>query len=429
MFRNRAAVAALAVAFALLVAACGAATPPPDTGVRDDGTVVAEPTPDDPSASDEPAGGSDDESAVVVEPDPNFEEALREARLSTRGWTTDFSLHTVDYGEILNVLSRDGIPALDNPQFVTTDEADAWLGALEPVILLEVDGVAKAYPLQILTWHEIANDTIAGVPVAVTFCPLCNSAVVFDRRLDGGVFDFGVSGNLRQSDLIMWDRQTESWWQQLTGESIVGVNAGKQLTFIPAPIVSWETFKEAFPGSDVLSRDTGFRRSYGTNPYAGYDRVDNPPFLFDGPTDGQLLPKERVVAIEVNGVDAAFPFTVISQERAVNYEVGGTDLAVFFEPGTVSALDRSSILNSRDVGSTGVFDATLDGRKLTFRLDGSPEDGVIVDDETGSTWSILGKAISGELEGSQLDRILHQDHFWFAWAAFKPDTMIYFGAQ
>ena len=226
--------------------------------------------------------------------------------------------------------------------------------------------------MQILTWHEITNDEIAGVPVSVTFCPLCNSAVVFDRRLDGRILDFGVSGNLRNSDLIMWDRQTQSWWQQLTGEAIVGELAGKQLKFIPAPIVSFETFKTAYPDALVLSRETGFRRSYGANPYAGYDRVDNPPFLFDGDTDGRLLPKERVVAIAVNGVDAAFPFAILERERAVNYTVGGRDVAIFFEPGTVSALDRRNISSSRDVGATGAFDPLVDGRKLTFRLEARP---------------------------------------------------------
>ena len=189
-----------------------------------------------------------------VAPDPNFREELSEARISTRGWTTDFSLHSVPYSEsISGGPPRDGIPPIDNPKFTTFEDADTWLGGQEPVIALELNGDARACPLQILTWHEIVNDVVGGVPVAVTFCPLCNSAIVFDRRLDGVIYDFGTSGKLRNSDLIMWDRQTESWWQQFIGEAIVGEFTGKQLTFIPASIISWEDFKAANPEGTVLS--------------------------------------------------------------------------------------------------------------------------------------------------------------------------------
>ena len=273
-------------------------------------------------------------------------------------------------------------------------------------------------------WHEIVNDMVGGVPVSVTFCPLCNAGIVFDRRLDASVLDFGTSGKLRKSDLIMWDRQTQSWWQQFTGEGIVGELAGKKLTFLPSQIISWEDFKAANPEGKVLSRETGFNRSYGRNPYAGYDRADNPPFLFDGLVDGRLLPKERVAFVTVGDETAAFPFFILDVERAVNYTVNGKDLAVFFEFGTVSALDRGSIQDSKDVGAIGVFDPSVDGRKLTFRADGDN----IVDNETGSVWSILGKATEGPLTGKELTPVVHDNNFWFAVAAFKPDTKIYQGA-
>ena len=361
----------------------------------------------------------------LVAPDPNFEEALREARLSTRGWKTDFSRHTVPFTEILSGgPPRDGIPPIDEPKFIDFGEADRYLGRLEPVISLELNGDVRAYPLSILTWHEIVNDVVGGVPVAVTFCPLCNSAIVFDRRLDGVVHRFGTSGNLRHSDLIMWDRETESWWQQLTGEAIVGELAGKKLTFLAAAIISWGDFKDANPGGKVLSQDTGFQRNYGQNPYVGYDRADNPPFLFQGDLDGRLLPKERVVAVTVGDVDAAFPFSILTQERVVNYNVGGRDLVVFFKPGTRSALDQLLIGMSEEIGATGLFDAELDGRKLTFRADGDD----FIDNETGSSWNILGEAIQGPSAGKRLTPIAHTNSFWFAIAAFKPDTQIYQGA-
>ena len=375
-----------------------------------------------PAATTAPIDAS--EPGVTVAPDPNYEEDLQQAGISTRGWTTDFSLHSVPYSEIISGgPPRDGIPPIDDPKFTTFEDAAKWLGGQEPVIALELNGDARAYPLQILTWHEIVNDVVGGVPVAATFCPLCNSAIVFDRRLGGVVYDFGTSGKLRKSDLIMWDRQTESWWQQFTGEAIVGELTGKGLTFVPASIVSFNDFKEANPEGQVLSRDTGFTRDYGRNPYAGYDRADIPPFLFDGELDGRLLPKERVVAVTIGDGDAAFPFSLLENERVVNYTVNKQELVVFFKPGTLSALDRSSISDSRDVGATGVFDTHLDGRKLTFRADGDD----FVDNETGSVWNILGQATQGPLAGSKLTPIVHANHFWFAWGAFKPDTKIYQG--
>ena len=259
--------------------------------------------------------------------------------------------------------------------------------------------------------------------MSATFCPLCNAALVFDRRLDGVVYDFGTSGKLRRSDLIMWDRQTESWWQQFTGAGIVGELAGKKLTILPASIISFADFRAASPDGKVLSRKTGFNRPYGQNPYAGYDRADQPPFLFDGDLDGRLLPKERVATVTIGEVDAAFPFSILEEERVVNYTINGNDLVVFFKSGTVSALDQSSIKGSRDVGATGLFDGQVNGRKLTFRDDG----GRFVDNETGSVWNILGQAIEGPLTGETLVPVVHANHFWFAWGAFKPDTLIYRG--
>ena len=364
--------------------------------------------------------------SFLVEPDPNFEEAIKEARFSTRGWKTDFRRHTVPFSEIFSGgPGRDGIPPIDNPNFTTQELADEWLDKLEPVIAFELNGEAKAYPLQILIWHEVVNDVVGGEPVLVTFCPLCNTAIVFERTLNGVVHDFGVSGNLRNSDLIMWDRQTESWWQQITGEGIIGALAGNKLTFIPAPIISWADFKAAYPNGQVLSRDTGFSRQYGKNPYAGYDRVDNPPFLLRGEElDGRLLPKERVAALTIGDVAAAFPFSVLEQERVVNYNINGTELTVFFKPGTRSALGDLLIGEADEIGATGVFEAILDGRKLTFRSEGDD----FIDNETGSTWNILGQAITGPLTGSALTPIVHGNHFWFSWGAFQPHTKIYQGA-
>ncbi len=345
-------------------------------------------------------------------------------RAATSAWNTDWNRHTVDYNELLSGgPPRDGIPSIDEPQFIGPNEAGAWLAENEPVIALEIDGEARAYPLQILTWHEIVNDVVGDVPVAVTFCPLCNSAITFDRRFEGQVFEFGTSGLLRNSDLVMYDRTTESLWQQFTGEGIVGELAGETLAFLPSSIVSFNDFQEAHPGGLVLSRDTGFSRRYGQNPYVGYDTIGSSPFLFRGEIDGRLAAMERVVTVSLDdlALDVAYPLSVLSEVGVINDSQRGQDLVVFHASGTTSALGAQVIAAAEDVGATGVFDPNLDGQTLTFRSDG----GSILDEETGSTWNILGQAIDGPMAGSQLTPIVHADHFWFSWAAFKPDTVIY----
>ena len=369
------------------------------------------------SVAASPTALASDSTGAVVDPDPDWEADLASTgRFSTRGWDTDFSRHTVPYSDILSGgVPRDGIPPIYDPKYVTIEDADTWIEDQEPVVALEVAEDARAYPLQILTWHEIANDTVGDIPVAVTFCPLCNSAIAFDRRLDGVVHTFGVSGLLRNSDLIMWDHETQTWWQQLTGDAIIGSLAGKRLSILPAPIVSYADFKQTHPDGLVLSRETGQSRRYGSNPYSGYDRVDQHPFLFMGSVDGRLLPKERVAAVTVGGMDLAFPYSVLQEEGAVNHKVGETGIVVFYKPGTVSALDRGLIRESRDVGATAVYSSLLNGQSLTFQPSGEG----FIDDQTGSEWNILGEAVDGPLSGSRLEPIASADHFWFAWAALQ----------
>jgi hypothetical protein len=223
------------------------------------------------------------------------------------------------------------------------------------VIELELDGVARAYPIQILIWHEVVNDTIAGTPVAVTFCPLCNTALVFDRRLDGRILDFGTTGNLRNSDLVMYDRQTETWWQQFGGEALVGDLAGKELRQLPARIVAWEDFATRHPGAEVLSRDTGFSRPYGQNPYTGYDDVDSGPFFGAANSgDTRLPPKERVVYIEQGDDAVAVPLSWVAQQRRITVEVGGEQLEVLFTGTASSALGSPAIAEGRQVASADV---------------------------------------------------------------------------
>jgi hypothetical protein len=344
----------------------------------------------------------------------------------TDGWRTDFSRTSVDLTEIWSGgPPRDGIPPVDDPKYVSIAEARQGLEDQDPVIVLERGGRARAYPLEILIWHEIVNDTLGGVPVVVSFCPLCNTALVFERTVDGTVYDFGTSGNLRYSDLVMWDRQTESWWQQASGTAIVGELTGTQLTFLPAQIVGFADYAAAYPDGDVLSRDTGFRRDYGVNPYPGYDRADVKPWLYIGPEiDERLDPKERVVTVGT-GEDAwTYPYTELEKTGVATGALGGQPYVVLWEPGARSALDTSLIEHASDVGATGVFVSSVGGQPLTIRREG-PAGAPLRDVDTGSTWSVTGVATNGPLAGSRLTPVVHGDHFWFAWAAFFPDPKIW----
>lgn len=338
------------------------------------------------------------------------------------GWKTNTQKRTIELSELMSGgPGKDGIPELNEPKFIAIGEASEWLSANEPVVSLNIDGEARAYPLQILIWHEIVNDEIKGRKVAVTFCPLCYTAIAFDRTLDGKIYSFGVSGMLRHSDMIMFDRETESWWQQFSGEAIVGDLTGKTLDQLPAQIVSFKQFSEAFPNGHVLSRETGHKRDYGRNPYVGYDNIDQKPFLFKGKSDKRLRPMEKVIAVEINKSFKAYPYSITRKERVVYDRLDSTEIVVFHSEGAASALDAAEIAASKEAGSTGVFIPHVDGQQLTFTYD----DGEFVDRQTNSRWNIFGHAIDGKLKGKKLKQITSGDYFAFAWFVFRPETEIY----
>ena len=355
------------------------------------------------------------------DPSPREGRADGDLAVPTAGWRTDFAKHSVPLSEFRSGgPGRDGIPPVDEPRPVPQDEAEEWLSEREPVLVVEADGAVRAYPVQILVWHEIVNDELGGEPIAVTYCPLCNSSVVFDRRVGGRTLTFGTTGNLRHSDLVMWDRQTESWWQQLTAEAVVGELTGTRLRVLPAQTLSWGEFRRLHPRADVLSRDTGARRDYGRNPYEGYDEPDSEPFLYDGKPDRRLPPKERVAAVFERGETVVYPFARLREERVVNDEVAGRPVVVLFDPDVASVLDASELAESRDVGTAAAFDRRAAGRTLDLEPHG---DG-FRDRQTGTTWDLAGRATAGPLRGQRLAPVRHDQQFWFALAAFVPDARI-----
>ncbi len=403
----------------------------------------------DPTASH--AGGVGDQESVLQEATAGTHPARSDLRLLddeptdflkavASTWDTDFEIHTVPYAEIrAGGPPRDGIPPIDRPVFAAVHEAPDYLVDDEPVLVLERGEERRAYPLSILILHEIVNDVVDGEPVAVTYCPLCNTGLVFKRTVNGQALRFGTTGLLRNSNLIMWDDATESWWQQATGEAIVGELTGQVLEFIPAQIVSWDAFRDAFAEGVVLTRDTGFVRAYDLPPYGGYDASADIITEFG---DGSLSPIERVVSVVVEGKSVAYPFTALEESPIVHDRFEGRDLVIFYVGGTLSPFPKRPIFNvgligsvvaggdsievdpstieRRSVGATAVFEPFIDGSRLTF----VDRDGVITDRETNSAWNIFGEAVSGDLAGSRLTPVIHGNHFWFAQQSFFPDTVL-----
>jgi uncharacterized protein DUF3179 len=313
----------------------------------------------------------------------------------------------------------DGIPAIDHPRFLRTAQVN-FLKPDEPVLALQIGADARAYPVQILIWHEIVNDTVGRVPVAVTYCPLCNSAIAYDRRVAGRVLSFGTSGRLYDSNLVMYDRQTQSLWVQFTGQAVAGVLTGHQLHPYPMQTVSWGAWRAGHPRGWVLSRDTGYARPYGANPYPGYDNIHSRPFLFSGQVNGRYTAMTRLVGIRYGGAAVAVLLTTLRRRRVIDLTLAGHPVTVWWQPGTASALSSPTVAGGADVGATGAFSPVVDGRRLHFL----PAAGGFRDRETGSHWSLLGQAGAGPLTGQTLTPVTHVDTFWFVWAAFRPHTRV-----
>ena len=288
--------------------------------------------------------------AVAVALAASTAEAQRSFNPNNPGvWQTDFTKHSVPFDEIFSGgVPRDGIPPIDDPVTSQIAEVEGLIGDTEPVISVQVNGAARAYPLGVLMRHEIVNDELGGMPIAVTFCPLCNSAVVFDRRVNGRILDFGVSGNLRFSDLIMWDRQTQSWWQQFVGEAIVGEMTGTLLDILPVRVEAFAIFKERFPEGTVNTgsqRRGGFNRGYLQNPYAGYDQSPR-PFLFVGDMPEGIAPLAYVVAVG----DQAWAIDLLREQRTVEQD----GLVINWTPGQNAVMNTRLISSGQDLGNVTV---------------------------------------------------------------------------
>jgi hypothetical protein len=306
---------------------------------------------------------------------------------------------------MVTIQPRDFIQSIDDPTFLSVDEADSEYPPYELVIGVEINGDARAYSAPFLSRHEIVNDIVGGVPLAVTWCPLCFTALVYERTVNGDVLTFGVSGRLMHNGLVMYDRQTDSFWPQMLGVAVHGPFLGTRLEFLPAFQTTWEDWKNRYPDTRALEK--GYFGDY--DPYLNYYEFDNTGIVLPNRVDNRMNPKEFVIGVEHLGSTVAFPFSVMSLEPVVNYYADDTPILAVFNAETATGVAYGRSLP--------------DGRVLTFEVD---EGMMLTDLETGSIWNgITGKAVSGPLAGQALVRLKSTLSFWFGWFDFHPDTDVY----
>ena len=299
----------------------------------------------------------------------------------------------------------DGIPSIDDPKFTKADNEN-HVADSDIVLGLEINGEAKAYPLSILVWHEIVNDNVGGVPVAVTYCPLCFTNQVFERVLNGQSVEFGTSGKLYNSNLVMYDRMTGTYWSQGLGLGIKGELTGQSLNIIPFDVITWGDWKKLYPDTVVLTTNTGHIRAYGVDPYGDY--YTDPRIIFPVEyRDDRMHPKEIILGFHEGLVFKAYKQQDVESSVVINDQVNNEPI----------------LLVSLYSGNARSFDRMVDGEILEFTY----KDNKIVDINTNSEWNYDGVAISGELEGTELERLAFNPGFWFEWFAFHPETQVYGG--
>ncbi len=307
---------------------------------------------------------------------------------------------------------RDAIPPLYEPRFASAAATDSWLADDDIVLGYAAGDEAYAYPVKILNYHEIASHEVDGRAILASYCPLCRSGIVYDRWLPdaGAPLVLGNTSALYESDMVMFDHQTGSYWNQVSGEAIVGPLTGRRLNILPAQLTTWGAWKALYPDTLALAEETGFARNYRRDPFSGYGEQLNAGGQFFSPVseagrDPRLDPGAIVLAVEIDGIRRAYPLTRLG-DAVVHDRLGAEDVVIF----------------SQATGPSGAaYAPELDGRPLTFTL----EDGRIVDRETGSRWDMAGRAVTGELAGTYLKPLPVRSTFWFSLVANFPDIEVY----
>jgi hypothetical protein len=300
--------------------------------------------------------------------------------------------------------SAESMPSIDDAKYESVASADTELADEVHGVILAIGNTARFYSYQIMNLHEVVNETIGDQKIAITHCSLCRSSLIFNRELNGQELNFEISGQVYNNNTLLRDRETGSLWLQATGLAVSGELIGSQLEIIPAPVMTWKSFKESFPVAEALSTDTGFERDSTRHPYLGYDGSDIIYFPLNS-TDNRIVKKWIVNGVTMNGEYLAFSEKVIAGSRVQHDIVGGEEVVALFDLTT----EVTSVFKPYD----------SEGNILTLSYDFEEE---LITDETGSTWTAYGLAIDGPLAGTRLEQIAAPDMFWFCWSALHPDT-------
>jgi len=425
----------VASAAGITLAACGEGTPTEPAGEPPEGSSATEQAPFTAVIAPETsiAGAT---TRMQVPPDVL---AARESMLVTATpadvrraqtlrelhWSTNFKVASVALSELhTSSLERYGPLPVDSPRYLSVEAARAFLSPQDPVVAFLGGANPRAYPLRFLLWHEVVNDMVGGRPILIAYDPGTNAARVYERRVLGAGLRFRAVDGFDRGSRLLWDSLTQSWWRQFSGEAIVGDFTGLRLQARPSLLVSLAEYSQAFPDGWVLEPRSRPQRDdtsdYGVSNHPGYDGRLDPPAYFGAALDSRLPPTARVLALELNSDAIALPFSRLAEVRVVNDDVGGQPMVALWSPGALSVSDTPKIADARDVGMAAAHGREVAGRLLTFEFAA----GVFRDLETGSVWSLGGRALSGPLAGAQLPALVHACPFWFAWAAFHPQTRL-----
>ncbi len=344
-------------------------------------------------------------------------------------WKTDTTKHTVSYAQLTIAAAKDEIQTLGFPEFITRNDSFYNYYEFEPAIVVNFGGEAWAYPLSILTLYELANDSVGGKQIMVTFCPMCNAALVYNRQVksakDERLLTFGISGLLMHNDMVMYDHETESWWEQLMGAGIAGEYSGVEMKMLPALLISVKDYFDRYPDGKILSPVpmNMYLKTHAHRPFHHLEHSGHlsRKYYLPEKTDPRLPPQEHVLDIRVEGHDRIYPFHALAKQQVVNETVGKSPLVIFYHDETVSVLDKDNLAKAKRTGSATAFESKLNGVTYIFRKSGD----YFVDAQTGSVWDITGYCREGTLKGQQLGMLPQSNHFAFAYLAFFPNAEIF----
>ncbi|MDW7693388.1 DUF3179 domain-containing (seleno)protein [Flammeovirgaceae bacterium SG7u.111] len=341
-------------------------------------------------------------------------------------WETNFNKLTVPITDFKAYLPKNAISPIYNSDFWNQRQAEGVYSPDEPMLVVTEGHIEKAYPVSVLIYHNIINDGVGRKNVAVTFCPLSGSIAVYNRKVVHNdktqVLSFGTTGVLRYANMVMYDHETETWWQQLDGDAVAGEFAGAKMEIVPFKILSYKRYYELYPYGLVMANNIDETVRYGTNPYYRYDDIKKPkPFLYSGLVNDRLPAMQRVLSIQSMGEYFIYPLSYVSVAGVLNDTPNDNFVVIFYEDNVLSPLDEEYIKDSKDIGTAVVFSSMVEGKRLTFKK----ENGKFIDDQTGSVWDITGKCDKGEYKGKQLKLMPYGLHFSFSPLLIRPQSRIF----